>query len=143
MCATCRTPEEGAEASVKTAYFDYGNAAVGSDGAARAAAFGGWHSVQAAHHPLVDDPDIHLTVTVKKSRLLIAVAAHSDAGLQAVFADGPCTTVAREALAKAGARRQDRRISVQPLDGWPHDSVMLAEDRAGPPPAVEADLPAG
>ncbi|MFI6475947.1 hypothetical protein ACIBL5_37645 [Streptomyces sp. NPDC050516] len=79
---------------------------------------------------------------MRKSRLLIAVAAHSDAGLQAVFADGPCTTVAREALAKAGARPQGRRITVQPLKGWPHDSVMLAEDRAGHPPVVEADLPA-
>lgn len=129
VCPTCQTPEEAAEASVKTAYLDYGNAAVGSDGAARVAPFGGWHSVQAAHHPLVDDPNIHLTVTVQKSRLLIAVAAHSDAALQAVFADGPCMTVAREALDRAGARPLDRRVIVQPLDGWPHDSVMLAEDR--------------
>ncbi|MFI5864732.1 hypothetical protein [Streptomyces sp. NPDC051546] len=115
---------------MKTAYLDYDNAAVSSDGTARVAPLGGWHHVQAAHHPLVDDPNIHLTVTVKKSRLLIAVAAHSDAALQAVFADGPCATVAREALDRVGARPQDRRISVQPLDGWPHDSVMLAEDRA-------------
>lgn len=130
VCPTCQTPEEAAEASVKTAYLDYDNAAVGSDGAARVAPFGGWHSVQAAHHPLLDKPDIHLAVTAEKSRLLIAVAAHSDAGLQKVFADGPCSTVAREALDRAGARPQDRRISVCPLDGWPHDSVVIARDHA-------------
>ncbi|MCX4681312.1 hypothetical protein OG413_45225 [Streptomyces sp. NBC_01433] len=130
VCPTCQTPEEAAEASVKTAYLDYDNAAVGSDGAARVAPFGGWHSVQAAHHPVVDNPAIHLAVTAEKSRLLIAVAAHSDAALQRVFADGPCSTVAREALDKAGAVPRDRRIAVRPLDGWPHDSVMVAEDHA-------------
>ncbi|MGZ2358464.1 hypothetical protein LRE75_17460 [Streptomyces sp. 372A] len=109
---------------------DYDNMAVSSGGAVRLAPFGGWHTVEMSHHPLVDNPAVHLAVTAKKSRLFIAVAAHSDAALQRIFAEGPCSTVAREALKKAGAAPYDRRITVCPLDGWPHDSVMIAEDHA-------------
>lgn len=114
VCPECQTPEESAAASVKVAYLDYSSAAVGEDGAARVAPYGAWHSVEAAHHPLIDDREVHLAVSVKKGRLLIAVASHSDAGLYEVFAAGPCTTVARVALTGVGARRKGRHIAVAP-----------------------------
>ncbi|MFI1225918.1 MULTISPECIES: hypothetical protein [unclassified Streptomyces] len=130
VCPDCQTPEEAAEALVKTAYLDYGNEAVGSDGAARVAPFGGWHTIDVGDHPLVDDPNIHLTAEVENGRLTIAVSAHSDAALQEAFAEGPCRTAVSAALNEKGARPQGRPISVQPLTGWPQDSVMIAEDRA-------------
>lgn len=131
VCPDCQTPEEIAEAAVKAAALDYGNAAVGSDGRLRVPPLGGWHIVRDARHPLVDDdPANHLLVTSAQGRLLIAVAAHSDAGIENVFASGTCTTVARAALKHAGARAQNRPISVAPLD-LPNDSVVVTEDVLG------------
>lgn len=130
VCPDCLTSEESAEASVNAAFLDYGSAALGPDGAVRVAAYGAWHSVVAAHHSLVDDPDVHLAVSAEQGRLLIAVAPHSDAGLLEVFAAGPCATVACTALSKAGARPKGRRITIARVEGWDRNSVMLAEDQA-------------
>lgn len=130
VCPACQTPEEAAEASVKSAYLDYGNAAVGSDGAARVAPRGGWHRVVEGHHPLIDKPEAHCVVEVMQGRLYIAVSTGSDAELYKIFADGPCATVARTALQKAGAQAQDRIVAVAPGDAWPRDCVVLMEDHA-------------
>ncbi|MFF2228873.1 hypothetical protein ACFVV7_36770 [Streptomyces globisporus] len=128
VCPDCQTPEETAEASVKTAYLDYRTTTVGSDGAARVAPIGGWHSIDIGHHPLADEPDVHLAAQVNNGRLAIAVSAHSDAALQEAFAEGPCRTAVSAALNEKGARAQGRPISVQPLPGWPQDSVVITED---------------
>ncbi|MFE0775431.1 hypothetical protein [Streptomyces sp. NPDC058861] len=115
---------------MKTAYLDYDNAAVGSDGAARVAPRGGWHRVVEGHHPLIDKPEVHCAVEVMKGRLYIAVGADSDAELYKIFSDGPCITVAHRALQKAGALTQGRTVAVAPADAWPRDCVVVMEDHA-------------
>ncbi|MFD6465345.1 hypothetical protein [Streptomyces goshikiensis] len=115
---------------MNAAVLDYGSAAVGADGAARVAPHGAWHTVVSAHHPLIDDPDVHLVVAVEKGRLLIAVGPHSDAGLPEVLAVGPCATVARKALRRAGALPKGRKITVACVEGWNRNSIILTTDQA-------------
>ncbi|MER8236147.1 hypothetical protein [Streptomyces sp. NPDC094049] len=115
---------------MKSAYLDYGNAVVGSDGAARVAPRGGWHRVVEGHHPLVDKHGVHCVVEAMEGRLYIAVSAGSDAELYKIFSDGPGATVARRALHKAGALTQGRAVAVAPGDAWPRDCVVVIEDHA-------------
>ena len=130
LCPDCQTPIENAEAEVKAALLDYEGATQTADGRMIVAARGAWHTVSAASHPIVeDDPSAHLALTVRKGRLLIALAAHSDADLARAFT-GVCAQVVEQALTEHRAKPAHRTLVVAPTEAMDTQSILIAEDHA-------------
>ena len=130
ICPQCQTPEENAEAEVKTATLDYVNVTPDADGRQKIAPLGGWHTFTALGHPLVrKDKTVHMALAVVDAELRIAVGPQSDARLEQIFNDAHAV-VARAALEKEGARPGDREIVYSPAEGLDPDTVLLVEDHA-------------
>ncbi|MFJ9041059.1 hypothetical protein ACIRF8_31355 [Streptomyces sp. NPDC102406] len=130
LCPTCQTPEENAEAEVKAATLDYTNTVTDADGRQGTAPVGGWHTVTAGGHAMVDDDkSVHLVLAIEAAELRIAVGPHSDARLAELFASSYAAVI-RAALAQHQARPGGRTVVYNPVEGLEPDTVWAIEDHA-------------